>query len=95
MLTEHKLPVGASAFVEQCLEVYTDPRRPDRINVPAVTVDNVQRRPLGGGVARYWRDDVSTLTADTTQRSAGDYCLNWVTADDTWTAGSCLPADGA
>ncbi|RSM44114.1 hypothetical protein DMB66_52650, partial [Actinoplanes sp. ATCC 53533] len=44
LLTAQKLPIGPSAYVEQYVEVYTDPRRPTRIDVPPVTVDNVQLR---------------------------------------------------
>jgi hypothetical protein len=88
LLTTQKLPVGSSAYVEQYVEVHVDTARRARLTVPKVTVDNVQLRPVGGGGARYWRDDVATLTADNQQR-AGGFCLDWVTRYDTWTAGDC------
>ncbi|WP_433373126.1 hypothetical protein ACQPZX_01235 [Actinoplanes sp. CA-142083] len=93
LLTAQRLPIGSSAFVEQYVEVHVDSGRPARIDVPEVTVDNVQLRPADGGAARYWRDDVPTLTgygADQPQRSGG-FCLNWVNRYDTWTAGDCGP----
>jgi len=92
LLTAQKLPVGASAYVEQYVEVHVDSGRPSRIDVPPVTVDNVQLRPAGGGPAQYWRSDVGTLTGDTTTQRLGGFCLNWVNRYDTWTAGDC-PAD--
>ncbi len=87
LLTAQKLPIGRSAYVEQYVEVHVDTARRARVTVPPVTVDNVQLRPVGGR-ARYWRDDVPTLTADTPPR-AGGFCLNWLTRYDTWTAGDC------
>ncbi len=89
LLTAQKLPVGTSAYVEQYVEVHVDRSRTARIHVPTVTVDNVRLRPAGGGDARYWRDDVNTLTADTTAQRTGGFCLDWVTRYDTWTAGDC------
>jgi hypothetical protein len=91
LLTAQRLPIGPSAYVEQYVEVYADPRRGTRIDVPPVTVDNVQLRPVGGGGSRYWRDDVNTLTADVTTQRTGGFCLNWTTRYDTWTAGDCPP----
>jgi hypothetical protein len=88
LLTAQRLPIGDRAYVEQYVEVHVDPRRSARIDVPPVTVDNVQLRPAGGGTAQYWRGDVNTLTADPAQRSGG-FCLNWVNRYDTWTAGDC------
>jgi hypothetical protein len=69
--------------------VHVDKSRPARVEVPPVTVDNVQLRPPDGGVARYWRDDVDTQIGDQAQQRAGGFCLNWVTRYDTWTAGDC------
>ena len=89
LLTAQQLPIGDRAYVEQYVEVYADPRRGARIEVPPVTVDNVQLRPADGGAARYWRDDVNTLTADLAQQRTGGFCLTWVTRYDTWTAGDC------
>jgi hypothetical protein len=89
LLTAQQLPVGASAYVEQYVEVYADPRRGAAIDVPPVTVDNVQLRPAGGGGSRYWREDVGTLAADQAAQRSGGFCLNWVTRYDTWTAGDC------
>ena len=91
MLTAQKLPIGGSAFVEQYVEVHVDDSKPGRIDLPPVKVDNVQLRPAGGGAARFWREDVSTLTgvAPGKQQSSGGFCLNWVTRYDTWNAGDC------
>ena len=89
LLTAQKLPLGSGAYVEQYVEVHVDRGRAARISVPTVTVDNVQLRPAGGGDARYWRDDVTTLTADATAQRTGGFCLDWVTRYDTWTAGDC------
>ncbi len=90
LLTAQKLPIGSAAYVEQYVEVHVDPARRARVTVPTVTVDNVQLRPAGGGGSRYWRDDVSTLTADSGQQQrTGGFCLNWLTRYDTWTAGDC------
>jgi hypothetical protein len=93
LLTAQRLPIGSSAFVEQYVEVHVDSGRPARIDVPEVTVDNVQLRPPDGSAARYWRDDVPTLTGygpGQPQRTGG-FCLNWVNRYDTWTAGDCGP----
>jgi len=89
LLTAQKLPVGASGYVEQYVEVHVDPARASRIDVPPVTVDNVQLRPAGGGPAQYWRADVGTLTGDPTTQRLGGFCLDWVNRYDTWTAGDC------
>ena len=91
LLTTEKLPVGSSANIEQYVEVHADAKKPTRIEVPRVTVDNVQLRPTGGGPARYWREDVDTLTgtAPDQQQRRGGFCLDWVTRYDTWTAGAC------
>lgn len=93
LLTAQRLPIGQSAFVEQYVEVHVDSGRPARIDVPEVTVDNVQLRPPDGGAARYWRDDVPTLTGygPGQMQTTGGFCLNWVNRYDTWTAGDCGP----
>lgn len=88
LLTSQQLPVGATGYVEQYVEVYVDPRKAARIQVPRVTVDNVQLRPTSGAI-RYWRNDVSTVTGDSSQQRAGGFCINWVTRFDTWNAGNC------
>jgi hypothetical protein len=91
LLTAQKLPIGASAYVEQYVEVHVDDSHPTRVDVPPVTVDNVQLKPVGGGEPRFWRDDVPTLTGtgpDQPQRTGG-FCLNWINPYDTWTAGDC------
>ena len=93
LLTAQRLPIGQSAYVEQYVEVHVDAGRPARIDVPSVTVDNVQLRPPDGSAQRYWRDDVPTLTGygpGQPQRTGG-FCLNWVNRYDTWTAGDCGP----
>ena len=89
LLTAQRLPVGSSAYVEQYVEVHVDTGRPARIDVPPVTVDNVQLRPAGGGTGRYWRDDVGTLVGDMAAQRTGGFCLDWVTRYDTWIAGDC------
>ncbi len=89
LLTAQRLPIGRSAHVEQYVEVHVDPTKPAHVLVPGVTVDNVQLRPAGGGMPRYWREDVDTLTGYTGQQRAGGFCLNWTTRFDTWTAGDC------
>jgi hypothetical protein len=91
LLTAQKLPIGSTAVVEQYVEVHVDAGRPGRVDVPAVTVDNVQLRPADGGTPRFWRDDVPTLTgADPLQQQRrGGFCLDWVNRYDTWKAGDC------
>jgi hypothetical protein len=92
LLTKEKLPVGRSANIEQYVEVHADAKQPVvRMDVPRVTVDNVQLKPAGGGPARYWREDVGTLTgtAPGQQMRRGGFCLDWVNKYDTWTAGDC------
>ncbi|MEU4238944.1 hypothetical protein [Actinoplanes sp. NPDC026619] len=91
LLTAQRLPIGPSAMIEQYVEVHVDSSRPTRVDVPEVTVDNVQLRPADGGAARYWRADVPTLTGYDAgqQQRTGGFCLNWVNRYDTWTAGDC------
>ncbi|GIF09562.1 hypothetical protein Asi03nite_71000 [Actinoplanes siamensis] len=91
LLTAQKLPIGGTAFVEQYVEVHVDADKPGRIGVPPVKVDNVQLRPTGGGPARFWREDVGTLTgvAPGAQQRSGGFCLDWTTRYDTWSAGDC------
>jgi hypothetical protein len=95
LLTAQKLVIGQNAVVEQYVEVHVDSGRPGRVDVPAVTVDNVQLRPPGGGASRYWREDVPTLTGSDPlrQQRRGGFCLDWVNRYDTWKAGDC--SDGA
>jgi len=73
------------------VEVHVDAGRPGRVDVPAVTVDNVQLRPPDGGTPRFWRDDVPTLTGSDPMRPQrrGGFCLDWVNRYDTWKAGDC------
>jgi hypothetical protein len=96
LLTAQRLPIGPTAMIEQYVEVHVDATRPTRVDVPEVTVDNVQLRPGDGGAARYWRDDVPTLTGNDPgeQQRAGGFCLNWVNRYDTWTAGDCTAGTG-
>lgn len=96
LLTAQRLPIGPSAFIEQYVEVHVDSGRPTRVDVPEVTVDNVQLRPADGSAARYWRADVPTLTGGDPggQQSTGGFCLNWVNRYDTWTAGDCTAGAG-
>jgi hypothetical protein len=89
LLTAQRLPIGGGAYVEQYVEVHVGAGRAARIDVPTVTVDNVQLRPAGGGTTRYWRADVDTLTNDDTAQRRGGLCLDWVNRYDTWTAGDC------
>jgi hypothetical protein len=97
LLTAQKLPIGASAYVEQYVEVHVDDSRPTRVDVPPVTVDNVQLKPAGGGEPRFWRADVPTLTGTGPgqQQRAGGFCLTWLNPYDTWTAGDCTDDDNA
>jgi hypothetical protein len=92
LLTAQKLPIGTSAYVEQYVEVHVDSSRPALVDVPTVTVDNVQLKPADGSPARYWRSDVGTLIGDMAAQRAGGFCLNWLNRYDTWTAGDC-PVD--
>jgi hypothetical protein len=96
LLTAQKLPIGAGAYVEQYVEVHVDDSRPTRVDVPPVTVDNVQLKPVGGGDSRYWRADVPTLTGTGPgePQRAGGFCLNWLNLYDTWTAGDCVDGLG-
>jgi len=89
LLTAQKLPIGGSAYVEQYVEVHVDAKRPGRVGVPPVIVDNVQLRPAGGGPAQHWRSDVATLTGDMTAQRLGGFCLDWMNRYDTWKAGDC------
>jgi hypothetical protein len=91
LLTAQKLPIGSTAYVEQYVEVHVDSGKPTRVDVPEVTVDNVQLRPPDGSAPRYWRSDVPTLTGYDAgqQQRTGGFCLNWVNQYDTWTAGDC------
>jgi hypothetical protein len=92
LLTSQKLPIGSTAYVEQYVEVHVDARHPGRIDVPPILVDNVKLRPVGGGDARFWRSDVSTLTGDVAAQRPGGLCLDWINRFDTWTAGNCAPS---
>ncbi|GAA1587529.1 hypothetical protein GCM10009828_010090 [Actinoplanes couchii] len=91
LLTQQRLPIGATAQIEQYVEVHVDATRPTRLDMPKVTVDNVRLRPAGGGPARYWRDDVATLTgtAPGEQQKRGGFCLDWQTRYDTWSTANC------
>jgi hypothetical protein len=91
LLTAQKLPIGSTAYVEQYVEVHVDDSRPTRVDVPPVTVDNVQLKPAGGGDQRFWRADVPTLTGSGpgAQQRSGGFCLDWLNLYDTWTAGDC------
>ncbi|GLY05782.1 MULTISPECIES: hypothetical protein [Actinoplanes] len=91
LLTSQKLPVGETAYIEQYVEVHGDPKKPARLDLPRVTVDNVQLRPAGGGASRFWREDVPTVTGvePGLRQVQGGFCLDWVTRYDTWAAGDC------
>jgi hypothetical protein len=91
LLTAQLLPIGSSAYVEQYVEVHADDVHPSRVDVPTVTVDNVQLKPAGGGPSQFWRADVPTATgtAPGAQQRTGGFCLNWINLYDTWTAGDC------
>ncbi|WP_236717927.1 hypothetical protein [Actinoplanes sp. TFC3] len=89
LLTAQKLALGSGAYIEQYVEVHVDSRRATRVQIPPVTVDNVQLRQAGSGQSRYWREDVSTLTGDVSQERASNFCLRWKTHFDTWSAGDC------
>jgi hypothetical protein len=90
LLASERLPLGRTAQIEQYVELHVDPRKPARVTVPPVTVDNV--RLLDDGDARMWRNDVDTLTDDDEPQgrgAGGGLCLNWITRYDTWSAGNC------
>ncbi|GID95605.1 hypothetical protein Adi01nite_50170 [Amorphoplanes digitatis] len=89
LLTAQRLPIGASAYVEQYVEVHVDSSRAARLPVPPVTVDNVQLRAPGDGSPRYWREDVDTQIGGTAQQRSAGFCLDWLTQYDTWRAGDC------
>lgn len=82
LLTTAKLPLGGRGQVEQFVEVHVDGGA--AFSVPRITVDNVQVRD--GDANRYWRQaDVPSASGGST----GEYCLDWATRFDTWTAGTC------
>lgn len=90
LLTAQRLPLGATASIEQYVEVHVDSGRPARVDVPTVTVDNVQLKAADGS-RRYWGGDVPTVTGTEpgqAQRNGG-FCLTWLHPYDTWTAGDC------
>jgi cell division septation protein DedD len=97
LLTAQKLPIGPSAYVEQYVEVHVDDSNPSRVDVPPVTVDNVALKPVGGGLPRFWRADVPTLTGTgpgEQQQRSGGFCLTWLNPYDTWRAGDCVDGIG-
>ncbi|HEX8343887.1 MAG TPA: hypothetical protein VF657_03975 [Actinoplanes sp.] len=90
LLSSERLPLGRTAHVEQYVELYVDPRKPARVTVPPVTVDNVRLLPAGSNGGRFWREDVDTVTGDDDARERrGPFCLDWITRFDTWSAGNC------
>jgi hypothetical protein len=88
LLTAQKLPIGTSAYIEQYVEVHVDTGKPAKVDVPTVTVDNVQLRGADGA-EQYWRNGVATLVGDMAVQRAGGFCLTWLNLYDTWTAGDC------
>jgi hypothetical protein len=102
LLSAETLPIGATAQLEQYVELHADPKRPARLTVPPVAVAEVHlMAPDGVGTqhdagarhdgAHPWREDVDTLTGDAAQDRGAGLCLDWTTRYDTWSAGSCPP----
>lgn len=89
LLASERLPLGRTAHVEQYVELYVDPRRPTRVDVPPVTVDNVRVLPAGSSGGRFWREDIDTVTAHDPRERQNAHCLRWITRYDTWSAGTC------
>jgi hypothetical protein len=95
LLAAERLPLGATAQIEQYVELHVDVERPVRFAVPPVHVSNVRLRTADGGPARPWRADVATLTGeaapteDGVRQRRGAFCLDWTTRYDTWSAGDC------
>jgi hypothetical protein len=94
LLTAQKLPIGTSAYIEQYVEVHVDTGKPAKVDVPTVTVDNVQLRGADG-TEQFWRNGVATLVGDMAVQRAGGFCLTWLNLYDTWTAGDCPGEDAA
>lgn len=86
LLASQKLPLTGAALVEQYVEVYADAKQAGTYPVPTVAFDNVQVKPQPTADPIYWREaDVPTNGGGGT----GQYCVNWVTRFDTWSAGDC------
>jgi hypothetical protein len=85
LLASPELPLGRGALLEQYLEVHRS--RPGRaLSVPPVVVDNVWVRAASDGRLERWRAErVPTVAAPV----ATDYCLDWQSRYDTWSAGDC------
>jgi hypothetical protein len=95
LLDAQRLPLGVTATVEQYVEVHVDQQRPARLPLPAVQVDNVQLTGAGGAPPVYWRSDVRTFTGDDDtgpRQRRGDFCVDWTSRYDTWSAADCPPA---
>jgi hypothetical protein len=86
LLTTEGLPLGATARVEQYVEVHIDHRHgADGFRVPPVAIDGVQVRTGADGGLRPWLGDVPTSAGP----ERGRYCVHWRRRYDTWTAGDC------
>lgn len=86
LLTAQTLPLTGHARVEQYVEVYVDPDRGGGFDVPTVAVDNVQVKSAPRGDLRFWREPEVPTTGGADQ---GQYCLDWETGYDSWSAGTC------
>jgi hypothetical protein len=85
LLSAPELPMPGRAQLEQYLEVHRDqPGRP--VPVPPVTVDNVWVRGGPDGQLSRWRAGQVPTVAPLT---ATDYCLDWKSRYDSWSAGDC------
>jgi hypothetical protein len=95
LLSSETLPIGATAHIEQYVELHVDTDRPTRLGaVPPVAVHDVHLVEPDGSAARPWRADVETVTGNATEERSADLCLDWTTRYDTWSAGDCpAPAD--
>jgi hypothetical protein len=92
LLTAPELPLGPTAQIEQFVEVHVDAGHPAHLGLPAVSVDNVQLIPAGGGTPVYWREQVPTVTGgtDAAARTAdATFCVSWASRYDTWSAADC------
>lgn len=85
LLAAPELPLGGSALLEQYVEVHQSKDGP-AISVPPVRVDKVRVRATADGPLESWRrEHVPTVPP----LVAADYCLEWETQYDAWSAGDC------
>jgi hypothetical protein len=85
LLTDEHLAIGPAATIEEYVEVYVDPAVGGAIPLPPAGFDNVQLRDPAGS-NHFWREGPVPTGAGT---GFGNYCLDWLTRYDTWSAASC------